>query len=76
MLLVERREMIESFLKELLQNVDYEQYEPLKVFMDAITHVTIVKNKIMKIIYFFRKVLAKNSLNFVSSYHNFIIIII
>lgn len=63
MQLVERREMIEYFLKELLLNVDYELYEPLSQFIDATNFIGGFFNKLKLIIKYFRFNLAKKSLN-------------
>lgn len=66
MLLVERREMIEAFLKEIVSNVDYEYYPALSSFLEAQEHITIVRQKVTRIVKFLRTLLAKKSLHLVS----------
>jgi len=63
MQLVERREMIELFLKELLCTVDYELYEPLSLFIEANRFISILHHKLKIIIKVFRMNVAKKSLN-------------
>lgn len=66
MLLVERREMIETFLKEIVSNVDYEYYPALSTFLEAHVHIAAVRQKVTRIVTFLRTLLAKKSLHLVS----------
>lgn len=66
MLLVERREMIEAFIKELLMNVDYELYPPLAQFIEAKEHIVYLQRKVKSIVAFLRKLIARQALALVN----------
>lgn len=62
MILVERREMIEYFLKEVINNLDFELYQPLNVFIDAYSHMEVILKKLKIMIRFLRSIIAKKKL--------------
>eukprot|EP01040_Poterioochromonas_malhamensis_P005636 gene5634-6056_t len=62
MILVERREMIESLLKEILNVLDFEIYEPLYTFMDAEPHVLYLSKNVKIITKVLRSQVARKRL--------------
>ncbi len=66
MILVERREMIESLLKEILNVLDFEIYEPLYTFMDAEPHVLYLSKNVKIITKVLRSQVARKRLTQVS----------
>jgi len=66
MVLVERREMIEIYLKEVVTTIDFEMYEPLDRFIDGTKNVQRLLEKLSIIKRFFRQKLAKKKLLSVS----------
>jgi hypothetical protein len=62
MILVERREMIENVLKEILLILDFEIYDELFEFMDADRHLKIITKNINIIMKFIRSILARKRL--------------
>lgn len=66
MILVERREMIESLLKEILNVLDFEIYEPLYTFMDAEPHVLYLSKNVKIITKVLRSQIARKRLTQVS----------
>jgi hypothetical protein len=66
MVLVERREHIEHFLKEILANLDFSQYDPLSIFIDAHKHIAWLSHQMNKIVHCYRVFNAKRHLNMVS----------
>lgn len=63
MVLVERREMIENFLKEVVSLIDFELYSPLNKFLLAKENLTDLKHKVTKIVKYLRQRIARNKLN-------------
>ena len=66
MILVERREHIEAFVKEVVANIDFSEYDPLSVFIDAHKHVAWLGSLVNKIVHLYRVYMAKKMLNLVS----------
>ena len=62
MVLVERREMIEIYLKEVVTTIDFEMYEPLDRFIDGTKNVQRLLEKLSIIKRSFRQKLAKTKL--------------
>jgi hypothetical protein len=65
MILVERKEMLDQFLKEIVTQIDFELYEPLNSFIDAKNKWINVKNKIKIICKAIRRYQIKKKLNMV-----------
>lgn len=63
MVLVERRELIEGVLKEILAILDFEIYDELLEFMDAEQHLKVITKNINRIVKFMRSIMAKKRLN-------------
>lgn len=62
MILVERREMIEVLLKEIMNVLDFEAYAPLSEFMGAATHINFLIRKVDMMAKLMRSNLAKRRL--------------
>eukprot|EP01038_Epipyxis_sp_PR26KG_P016196 gene16196-22030_t len=62
MVLVERREIIEEFLKEVAANLNYEVYEPFNQFIEAKANLIDLKVKVAQIYRIFRKYRAYRKL--------------
>lgn len=63
MILLERREMVEEFIQEVVSKIDYEVYEPLSNFINAKENMKILLDKLSLIINVIRKFIAKKKLN-------------
>jgi hypothetical protein len=66
MVLVERRELIEVWLQQLLTVLDCTLYEPLDSFIEGSNHLLLVLDKLRIIIRTMRVHVAKKKLLFVS----------
>lgn len=62
MLLVERRELIETFVKETLELLDPEIYAPLALFLDSPPHFDHVRRQLKKVIKVLRRAPNKKKL--------------
>lgn len=62
MILVERREMIEAYLKDVVNTIDFEMYDPLNHFIDGTKQLQRLLSNLAVIIRFFRLKLAKKKL--------------
>lgn len=65
MVLIERREMIEIFMKELLTVVDFKMYEPLDSFIEGTIHLMLLQDKLRVVVRALRSYIAKKKLHFV-----------
>jgi uncharacterized membrane protein len=63
MILVERREAIESMLKEIVSVLDFEVYEPLMQFMSGSSHTSFLISNVNIIANIMRGLVAKKRLN-------------
>lgn len=65
MVLLERREMVEEFIQEVVAKIDYELYEPLNNFISAKENLKPLFQKLALIVSTIRKHIAKKKLNMV-----------
>ena len=66
MILLERREIMEEFIQEVIMKIDFELYEPLNIFIHAKENMKRLLIKVAIVKKTFRKFIAKKKLNLVS----------
>jgi uncharacterized protein YfbU (UPF0304 family) len=65
MILIERREMIESFVKEIVNVIDFTLYEPLDTFIEGTSHLRQLLSCLKIVFRALRSYIAKKKMNFV-----------
>lgn len=73
MVLVERREMIEAFMKEVVSTIDFELYDPLDKFIEGKKNLQQLSEKLHIIVKFIRSKLVKKKLLPVRGFFRFVI---
>lgn len=67
MILLERRELIEAFVKETLSVIDFKLYEPLDSFIEGSIHLVLLQDKLRVVVRNLRAYVSKRKMNFVSN---------
>ena len=63
MVLVERKEMLDAFIKEILLKIDYQRYPPLEEFINARSGMAAISHRVVLYQRLFRRYLARLNFN-------------